>query len=78
MYDNPSVSYTQLVVAAQRNESMLSEAKNVRNKAAEVETGEGYSVLAALTEQASYLMATLETKRIFSGNQRNKERNRTE
>ena len=49
--------YTQLVVAAWKNGSELSEAKEVRSKAAKLETGEGNTVLASLTEQVVYLMA---------------------
>ena len=45
----------------------------MRSKALEIETGDGNSVLAALTEQVAYLMAALETRNISSGNQRNKE-----
>ena len=73
MYDNPSVSYRQLIVATQKKESKQSEAKEVRSKATEVETGEGNNVLAALTKQVAYLIAALDTKNTSSGNQRNKE-----
>ena len=57
-HDISLVGYTQLVVA----NSELTEAKEVRSMAAEVEAGEGNSVLAALTEQLTYLMATWDTK----------------
>ena len=65
--------YTQFVVATQKSKSKLSEAKGVRSKAAEVETRESNSVLAALTKQVAYLVATLHTKNSSSGNQRNGE-----
>ena len=42
----------QHMIVAWKNESELSEADEVRSKAAEVETGEGNSVWAALNEQA--------------------------
>ena len=71
-YGNPSVSYTQLVVVTQKNVSELSETKEVKSKAAEVVTGEGNSVLAALTEHVAYLMATLDTKSGSLGNQGNR------
>ena len=58
------------MVATWKNESELSEAKEVRSKVAEVETVEGNSVLAG---QVAYLMATLDTKNSSSGNQRCKE-----
>ena len=44
----------------------------VRSKTAEVDTWEGNSVLAALTEHIAYLMASLDTKNSSSGNQGNK------
>ena len=69
LYGNPLVGYTQLVVAAQKNQSMLSKAKEVKSKAAEVETGGGNSVLVALNEQVAYLMGALDTKNSSSGNQ---------
>ena len=72
LYHNPSVSYTLFVIAAQKNESELSEAKKVRRKSTEVETEEGNSVLAAWTEQIANLMATLDTKSNSSGSQRNR------
>ena len=34
LHDNPSASYTQFVVAAEKNESGLSETKEVRSKVA--------------------------------------------
>ena len=43
-------SYTQLVVATQKKEKELLEPKEVRSKAAEVETRGSNSQLAALTE----------------------------
>ena len=52
------------MVAAQKNKSQLSEAKAMRSRAAGVETGKGYSVLAGLTKQVAYLMATLDTKTV--------------
>ena len=45
----------------------------MRHKAAEVETGEGNSVLVALTEHVAYLMAILDMKSSSLGNQINKE-----
>ena len=51
----------QLVVATQKNEGELSEAKEVKSKATEVGTGEGISVLPALTNQVVYLLATVDT-----------------
>ena len=39
-YDNPLVSHKQLVVATQKNDCKLSETKDVRSKAAELETRE--------------------------------------
>ena len=65
------------MVAAHKKESKLSEAKKVRCKAAEVETGEGNSVLDFLTEQVAYLMATLDTKSSSPDNQRNREGQKT-
>ena len=50
---NCSVIYTQLVVAAQKNESGMLEATEVRSKAAEVETEEVTTVLATLTEHVA-------------------------
>ena len=52
------------MVTTGKNENKLSEAKEVRSKAAEVDTREGNNVLAALTEQVAYMMATLDTKNI--------------
>ena len=46
--------------------SELSEAKEVRSKAAEVETGKGNGVLTDVTEQVTYLMAPLDTENGFS------------
>ena len=52
------------MVATQKNESELHEVKEVRSKEAEVETGEGNSVLAPLNEQVAYFMATVDTKTV--------------
>ena len=61
------------MVVTQKNENKLLEAKDVRSKTAEVETGKGNSVLDALPVQVACLVATLDTKNTSSGNQRNKE-----
>ena len=56
------------MVATWTNLSKLSEAKEVRSKAAEVEMGEGNCMFAALTEQVACLMTTLDIKNSSSGN----------
>ena len=61
------------MVATWKNESKLPEAKEMGSKAAEIDTGEVNSVLAALTEQVAYLIATLNTKNSSLGNHRNRE-----
>ena len=73
LFGNPSISYTHLVVAMQKSENELSEAQEVRSKAAEVQAGKGNTVLAAITEQVPYLTASLDIKSSSSGNQRNRE-----
>ena len=67
LYDNPSVSYTQLVAVALKKESEQSEAKKVWCKTAKVGTEENNSALAALTEQVTYLMDNAEIKEQFLG-----------
>ena len=61
------------MVATWKSESKLSEAKDLRSEEDEIETGEGNSMLAALTEQMAYLMAVLDIKNSSPSNQRNKE-----
>ena len=68
--DNPLVSYTQLTVATRKNKSKMSEAKEMRSRAAVIQTVEDNSKLAALTKEMAYLMATLDTKKITTSNQR--------
>ena len=72
LYDSPTVTH-RYVVAMHKNEIELSEAKKVRHKVAEVETGKGNSVLAALTKQVAYLMATSGTKNSSPGNEGNED-----
>ena len=62
------------MVTTWKNESELSEAKEVGSKTAEVDIGQGNSVLAALTEQVAYLMAALDMRSSLLGNQSNRER----
>ena len=68
LYDNLSVSYTQLVASTRKNKCEVSEATEVRSKAAAVEPVEDNSELDALTKQVVYLMATLDNKKSTSGN----------
>ena len=61
------------MVATRKNEFKMSEAKEVRSKAAVIETVEDNSELAVLTKQVAYLMVTLDTKNSTSSNHRNKQ-----
>ena len=81
-YDSSSASYTWLLVVTGKNESEMSEAKEVRSKVAAVETVEDSSELVALTQQVAYVIATWDSNNSTSSNQRNKgqkkKRNRSE
>ena len=60
------------MVAARKNESKMTEAKQGRSEAAAVEKLEDDSELAVLTKEVALFMTILDNKNSTSSNQRNK------